>query len=150
MQPAMAAEQLSQALVEELEKKPVWQAHFWVLADKVKWALASQTVQTAVELHYVHPTSVELQVLQIPDTSKYPAAHTQLLWLSTMNWVELQAVQIVAEVQARQPAMALPQVPHAVLPVSIYPLSHGHEFPDWVLKASLRQAVQFVAVLLQE
>ena len=47
--------------------------------------LESQAVQTAAELQAVHPTSVELQALQIPDTSTYPGAHTQLPLLITLN-----------------------------------------------------------------
>lgn len=58
--------------------------------------------------------------------------------------------QLVVEVQVRQPGMTLPHVAHTAVPVSMYPLSHGHAFPDWVRKASLGQAVQFVDVLAQE
>ena len=47
--------------------------------------LESQAVQTAAELQAVHPTSVELQALQIPETCTYPGAHTQLPLLITMN-----------------------------------------------------------------
>ena len=45
----------------------------------------SQAVQTAAELQAVHPTSVELQALQIPETCTYPGAHTQLPLLITLN-----------------------------------------------------------------
>lgn len=82
---------------------------------------------------------------------EFPVEHTQSLEvvLTVMYLLESQVAQFVVEVQVRQPGMTL-QAAHTVLPVSTYPLSHGHAFPDWVRKVLLRQAVQFVDVLAQD
>ena len=85
-------------------------------------------MQAVVELHAVHPTRVELQVLQIPDTKAYPVAHTQLLLLSTMNWVESQVVHTLELEQVRQPSIRLLQLVQ-VDPTSAYPLMHEQLFP---------------------
>jgi hypothetical protein len=71
--------------------------------------LESQVVQTAAELQAVHPTSVELQALQIPDTSTYPGAHTQLPLLITLNWAESQVVHALELEHKLHPSMSVPQ-----------------------------------------
>lgn len=120
-------EQLSQALVVELKKKPVWQTHFWVLADRVKCESASQTVQTVAELHSRQPEILSPQVVHVS------------AWFT---WKPVtQVVQFVEELQREQLLIMLPHITHT-FGSRVYPSSQEHMDPSRCMLVEGSQAVQ--------